>query len=176
MQPVISNIYRRQNGFSMIEVLITLVLISIGVLGMVALQGRTIQYTQDATQRNVAASLANDLMELMRARPEGLPESSGFYKAKGAAFPDKPASCMPLPSETEKQLGCWATKVQQSLPGVEDLMTSDFYICRSKTRGTCTPDGDAIEIRIAWTAKTGECSDASSGEGSTCSYVLRSQL
>ncbi|WP_462384176.1 type IV pilus modification protein PilV [Pseudomonas sp. Marseille-QA0892] len=160
----------------MIEVLITLVLISIGVLGMVALQGRTIQYTQDATQRNVAASLANDLVELMRARPEGLPESSGFYKAKGAAFPARPASCMPLPSETEEQLGCWAAKVQQSLPGVTDLMTSDFYICRSKTRGTCTADGNAIEIRIAWTARSGECAEASSSEGSTCSYVLRSQL
>ena len=56
----------------MIEVLVTLVLISIGVLGMVALQARTIQYTQDAVQRNTAAMLANDLVELMRAMPEGL--------------------------------------------------------------------------------------------------------
>ena len=32
-------------GFSMIEVLITLLLVCIGVLGMVALQGKTIAYT-----------------------------------------------------------------------------------------------------------------------------------
>ncbi|MCR3769086.1 type IV pilus modification protein PilV, partial [Pseudomonas aeruginosa] len=48
----------RETGFSMIEVLVALVLISIGVLGMVAMQGRTIQYTQESVQRNAAAMLA----------------------------------------------------------------------------------------------------------------------
>ena len=40
----------------MIEVLITPLLVCIGVLGMVALQGKTIAYTQDSVQRNVAAT------------------------------------------------------------------------------------------------------------------------
>lgn len=80
---------KRSSGFSMIEVLVTLVLISIGVLGMVALQARTIQYTQDAVQRNTAAMLANDLVELMRAMPEGLAD---FYNAAGTTFPDLPAA------------------------------------------------------------------------------------
>ncbi|KUJ92033.1 MAG: type 4 fimbrial biogenesis protein PilV, partial [Pseudomonas sp. 63_8] len=41
-------------GFSMIEVLVTVLLICIGVLGLVALQGRTIAYTQDSAYRNAA--------------------------------------------------------------------------------------------------------------------------
>ena len=44
-------------GFSMIEVLVTILLICIGVLGLVALQGRTITYTQDSALRNAAAML-----------------------------------------------------------------------------------------------------------------------
>jgi len=37
----------KSDGFSLIEVLVTLVLITIGVLGMVALQGKSIAFTQD---------------------------------------------------------------------------------------------------------------------------------
>ena len=67
-------------GFSMIEVLVTILLICIGVLGLVALQGRTITYTQDSALRNAAAMLADDLQEMMRADLDkvianGLPRS-----------------------------------------------------------------------------------------------------
>ena len=57
-------------GFSLIEVLMALLLTTVGVLGMVALQGRSIQYTQDAVQRNTAVELANDLIEIVRANPQ----------------------------------------------------------------------------------------------------------
>jgi type IV pilus assembly protein PilV len=166
---------REQIGFSMIEVLITMVLICIGVLGMMALQGRTIQYTQDAVQRNVAAGLAIELVEMMRARPEGLPGTSGFLKGKDAEFPSKPDKCTPLPDETEDQLGCWAAKAAQVLPGDSELMKSEYHVCRSKTRGNCTNDGDAIEIRIAWRVRAGEC-EVQGGDATVCSYTLRTQL
>jgi type IV pilus assembly protein PilV len=173
---------RYQSGLSMIEVLVTLVLISVGVLGMVALQSRTIQYTQDSVQRNVAATLANDLIELMRAMPNGLPASSGFYKAKGATFPDKPTSCNPLPNNASQQLACWAEKVKTALPGVttadeaeDDLLKTEFYVCRTNQANTCTGTGDAIEIQIAWQVKNGECLDGDK-DSTICRYRLRGQL
>ncbi len=175
---------RRQSGFSMIEVLVTLVLISVGVLGMVALQARTIQYTQDSAQRNVAATLANDLVELMRAMPSGLPASSGFYKALGATFPEKPNSCMPLPNNASQQLGCWADKVRSALPGVasddgEDLMKTEFYICRTNKANECTGTGNAVEIQIAWRIREGECMDPNAeddADSTICRYRLRTQI
>lgn len=176
---------RTQLGFSMIEVLVTLVLISVGVLGMVALQARTIQYTQDSVQRNVAATLANDLVELMRATPTGLPAASGFYKAAGQAFPDTPSSCTPLPSEASAQLGCWVSKVKTALPGVvsaeegvADLLDSDFYVCRTSTANSCTGTGTAVEIQIAWKMKAGECMDPNdeNGDSTICRYRLRTQI
>lgn len=164
---------RRSSGFSMIEVLVTLVLISIGVLGMVALQARTIQYTQDAVQRNTAAMLANDLVEVIRAMPDGL---SGFYNAAGTTFPDLPATgCTPLPANAADQLGCWAEKAKTALPGAGELLTSDFYICRTATANTCSGAGDAIEIQLAWRVKKGVCEN--SGEDKTiCYYRLRTQI
>lgn len=164
-------------GFSMIEVLITLLLVCIGVLGMVALQGKTIAYTQDSVQRNVAATLANDLIELMRAKPDGLPATSGFYKAKSDAFPSKPAACAPLPDTASGQLACLAERAKAALPGASDLLESEFYVCRSKAPGNCTTSGSAVEIQLAWRVKAGECMDSSdTGDNTICRYRLRSQL
>lgn len=177
----------RQRGFSMIEVLITLVLVSIGILGMVAMQGRAISYTQDSVQRNTAASLADDLMEQMRARRAdvlnglGVPNaSSSFYKAAGTAFPAAAASCTTTPTVITQQLGCWAAKAGAALPGASDLLTSDFYICRSAAPGSCSSNnnsGSAIEIRVAWSVTSGECLNPdSSAPADKCYYTLRSEL
>lgn len=166
----------RVNGFSMIEVLITLLLISIGVLGMVALQGRTIGYTQDSIQRNAAANLANDLMEMIRiANPAGLPTTSGFYKSAAAAFPSLPADgCGTTTTTASEQLACWSDRASRLLPGATDLLSSKFYVCISGTPGSCTAGGSAVEIQLAWTAKAGECLDGT--QGSTCTYRLRADL
>jgi len=166
-------------GFSMIEVLITLLLVCIGVLGMVAMQGRTQQYTQDSVQRNNAAMLANDLIELIRANPLG---PSDFYKAKGTAFAGTPGTgCSSTTQVPAEQLACWAQKATNILPGVTTtLLTSDFYICRSLTPGdgdatACPTTGSAVEIKLVWTVKTGECMD-STDASTLCSYRLRTQI
>lgn len=171
----------RQTGFSMIEVLVTLLLVAIGVLGMVALQGRTIAYTQDSVQRNTAAMLANDLIELMRATPTGFPASSGFYKSRSSGFPTPPDSCTPLPNDAAGQLACWAAKVGESLPGVtDDLLKAEYYVCRTATANSCTGNGTAVEIQIAWQVKAGECMDETDTGGDSdktiCRYRLRSRI
>lgn len=164
-------------GFSLIEVLVTLVLISIGLLGMVALQGRSIQYTQDSVQRTTAAMLANDLVEMIRAKPDGLPANSGFYKAAGTAMPAMPASCTPMPNSAADQLACWARQnVATALPGADDdLLTSSFYVCRTNVPGACNGAGDTIEIQLAWSVKSGECLDGDA-DGTTCRYRLLTRV
>ncbi|MBM7063103.1 type IV pilus modification protein PilV [Pseudomonas sp. UL073] len=171
---------KNNHGFSLIEVLITLLLVCIGVLGMVALQSRTIQYTQDSVQRNTAAAIANDLVELMRANPAGLPVNSGFYKAAGSAFPALPAAgCADTTKVASEQLACWAQKAGRLLPGASSLLTSDFYVCRSQNAGVCATTGSAVEIQIAWTVKAGECMDSTNANNSTsttCRYRLRTEI
>ncbi len=171
-------------GFSMIEVLVTILLICIGVLGLVALQGRTIAYTQDSALRNAAAMLADDLQEMMRADLDkvianGLPRgSSDYYKAKNADFPDPADDCTSLASASASQrLGCWAEKVKANLPGAEDLMNSEFHICRTKTSGSCTGDGSTIEIQLAWAVKGGEClASSEDDENDYCTYSVRAEF
>lgn len=147
---------------------------------MVALQARTISYTQDTIQRNMAAILANDLLELIRANPTGIPASSGFFKAPGEAFPAKPgAGCSSTSATASEQLACWAERAEKLLPGATALLQSDFYICRSQSPGpiggtSCPAIGSAIEIQIAWAVKAGECLDGTSN--TKCTYRLRAEI
>ena len=50
---------------SLVEVLVSLVVFSIGVLGVVGLQARAVQYSVDAEDRNRAALLVNDIVSQM---------------------------------------------------------------------------------------------------------------
>lgn len=59
---------RSLRGFGLIEVLMALLLFSIGVLGMVAMQARASQFSTQAEDRGRAALLANDLIATMWTR------------------------------------------------------------------------------------------------------------
>ena len=178
-------------GFSLIEVLVALLLTSIGVLGMVALQGRSIQYTQDSVQRNAAVELTNDLIEIIRANPQELfsntppktPMNSAmktaslFYKAEGKDFSGR-QNCVSSPTRIAKtaqeQRDCWADKVKAALPGGADLFASDMYICRSPSPGQCNANaGSMIEIRLAWQVREGACLDSAETDATVCTYTVR---
>ena len=55
----------RPRGFTLIETLVALLVLSFGVIGLVALQGRALQYAIDAEDRNRASLLADELVSAM---------------------------------------------------------------------------------------------------------------
>ena len=57
----------RQKGISLIEILITLVVLSIGILGFMSFQGKLITYNDDAHERTQALILASEKIEVLRA-------------------------------------------------------------------------------------------------------------
>ncbi|HEY0682395.1 MAG TPA: type IV pilus modification protein PilV [Steroidobacter sp.] len=58
---------RRIGGMTIIEVLVTLVIVSVGLLGVVALQLTTLRNNQNASVRSQAAMLASDMLDRMRS-------------------------------------------------------------------------------------------------------------
>lgn len=184
-------------GFSLIEVLVTLLLTSIGVLGMVAMQGRSIQYTQDAVQRNAAVALAGELIDIIRTNPgelyantpplepvySGMKSSSMFYKKMDESFSPAPISC-DKPQEAksaQQQRDCWIMKAQQMLPGGEDVFNKSTYICRSSTISNgaspnCDIAGSILEIQLAWSVRKGTCIDDKAPDETTCIYRIRVEL
>lgn len=68
--------HSRQRGLSLIEVLIALVVIAIGLLGIAGLQTTAVQSNHLAHQYTLAARLAENLAENMRANRLGLLENA----------------------------------------------------------------------------------------------------
>lgn len=62
----------RTGGFSLLEVLIALVVLSVGLLGLAALQATGLRSSSSALQRNQAVLFASDMADRMRANREGL--------------------------------------------------------------------------------------------------------
>ena len=61
-------------GFLMIEVMVTMVILAVGLLGAAALQARSMQYSYASAQRTIATIQANDLVERMWASACELPD------------------------------------------------------------------------------------------------------
>ncbi len=58
------------SGFSMIELLVSVVIMSIGVLGMAGLQILSLQQNRSALLQGVATQRGNDILERIRANPD----------------------------------------------------------------------------------------------------------
>src|SRR6185295_1538044 len=58
---------RRSRGFTMIEVLVSLVVLSIGLLGVAALQLTSLRSNHSSAMRSQATFLAYDIIDRMRA-------------------------------------------------------------------------------------------------------------
>ena len=65
------NLVPRGRGFSLIEVLVTLVIVSLAALGMANLQAVALRTNNNALLESQAATLAQDVMERIRANPAG---------------------------------------------------------------------------------------------------------
>ena len=68
-QPARKTLSRRQRGDTMIEVLVTIIIIAVGVLGTAALQVTTLKNLSSSHSASVAAIVAHDFAERMRANP-----------------------------------------------------------------------------------------------------------
>lgn len=64
------NRQRAQIGVSLVEVLISLLILGIGILGAAALQLNALKYTDSSTMNSQASFIAYDMMDRMRANPD----------------------------------------------------------------------------------------------------------
>lgn len=67
----------RQGGITLIEVLVTILVVAIGLLGLASMQSVSLKSNQDSIQRAAATNLAYELVSRMRANPDG--SSAGNY-------------------------------------------------------------------------------------------------
>lgn len=112
----------KQSGFGLIEVLVTVVILAIGLLGLAGLQARSLNYNHSAYNRSQATILAYDIIDRMRANPAAI----GTY-VSGA--PASKANCTTIAgcSATDMALNDlqdWENAINAALPAA----TSDITV------------------------------------------------
>lgn len=82
----------KNQGFSLIEVLVALLVLSIGLLGMAGLQGYSLSSSYDAHLRTQAISFTQDIIDRMRANREMA--ATNNYQTSLASLPELSRNCI----------------------------------------------------------------------------------
>lgn len=85
---------KQQSGISLIEVMVSVAILAVGLLGLASLQARSIVWSDSSHARSIAADLAADLADRIRANRTpimGVDESAGL--AAGLTATPNVASC-----------------------------------------------------------------------------------
>jgi type IV pilus assembly protein PilV len=105
----------KQSGFSLIELLISLLIFSVGILGLASLQITSMRMTQDAQQHYIASLLATAISNQLSVN---------------AALPD---------------ISFWQTQVSESLPAGEVLVEGIPQGYRVSVRWNSSEDQSAVQ-------------------------------
>ena len=89
---------QREQGFTMVEVLVAIALLLVGLLGVAQMQVMTMITNSTANQRTTAITLAQDRMEILRTLPYATirpsSDTSGIYQRSWSVENNTPASNM----------------------------------------------------------------------------------
>lgn len=85
----------RNTGFTLLEVLIAVIVLSIGLLGLAGLQTTGLRNNQDAYARTQATTLANDMADRIRANIAGYNAGSYNNTATLTATCETSGGCTP---------------------------------------------------------------------------------
>lgn len=123
---------RHSRGLTLVEILIALLVLSIGLLGLAGLQTLSLKFNTGAYQRTQATALAYDIADRMRAnRAAALNNeyNSGFGAPQVCGVPAGDGSV------AQQDLAAWRNELACRLPG---------------STGSIARDGDEFTLTVRW--------------------------
>tara|TARA_R100001244_G_scaffold262_2_gene656 strand:- start:20988 stop:21425 length:438 start_codon:yes stop_codon:yes gene_type:complete len=124
-----------QKGFSLVEILVSVLIFSIGLLGLAAMQLNALKFNQGASERSHAVFLAYEMADRMRAGRGDV--AAGFYDLSL----DGELSCVP---DSTNSGGC--------KPFQRDLAEWRANLSAQLTNGTgsISRNGGQVTITVQW--------------------------
>jgi type IV pilus assembly protein PilV len=142
---------RRAAGFSLIEVLVSMFIVSMGVLALAGLMQAASRYGKMSELRSTAALSAIDLADRIRANPAGAALGADGYDLASAAWPSPPSAASPgcarsspcSPAQLARaDLAFWTARLRVMLPD------GSAYV---KFRPATDTAGRAVDVWVGWT-------------------------
>lgn len=156
---------RGERGFTLLEVLVAIVVLSFGVLGVVGLQAAALQANKDARYQSSAVRLARELGDMMRGNKQVATASSAasnpYLIDYTGSLPAAPEDCFALPlagctsplTIAQFEMREWLERVTDELPGVHAKICLDAtpYAGTGLPAWDCTDTGDVAVVKLGWT-------------------------
>ena len=160
------------HGFTLIEVLVAIAILSFGMLGMVGIQAFALQANRDARIQAQAVVFARELAEMMRGNKAvavlttatSNPYLGSFSSPLALATPNyclrvanAATGCTSTTDIASAEMTDWLTRVDAALPGARVVVCYDSapYDSNGLPKWACTsPTGgsnDIAVIKIGWT-------------------------
>ena len=124
---------RRSGGFSLIEVLITILIFAVGLLGMAALQAVSMRSNQSANFRTQATALAYMIIDRMHANSDAVMRGEYYTQMATRACTAGPDDGARTSTYDMQQ---WQQQIACQLPGGQ---------------GAILFPGDKVQVQITWT-------------------------
>jgi type IV pilus assembly protein PilV len=125
-----------QSGFSLVEALVALIVISVGMIGIAALYGQGLRASSTALYRTQAVNLAADMADRIRANRAGTTAYEGAAGDRNCDAGDN-NDCDPADMAAH-DLWLWQAQVVAQLPGGVGAVSVD----------TTTPP--TYDISVSW--------------------------
>ena len=142
----------RVKGFSLIEVLVTLLILAVGLLSIAALQFKGLQYSNDSYMRSSYNILAYDIMDRMRNNAgdiAGYTKNMANYQIP-ATRPTPTTACDETAAPTAaNDLVCWQEQLWEHLPPGSTVSITAGSATTGQTSHT------PYVITITWTSRDG---------------------
>ncbi|WP_290870680.1 type IV pilus modification protein PilV [Aquabacterium sp.] len=167
-------------GVSLIEVLVAILVISLGILSMGAMQAQATKYTKTSEARAMGALLAGDLADRMRANRTGFLAGNYTYTAH-----EQPTSTE-LASTSCNTATSTCTAAQIAAQDLLDWRSAVYHAMPSGRVHVSSRDvtANAVDIYLIWTdpgskgennnerdpASLDACPTGVSGTGTRCMY------
>lgn len=162
---------RPQRGFTLVEVLVALLVFSIGLIGLGASMTLAIRSNNVAGQRTQAVFLAESLMDMMRANDQGVWAAlyQGDYPVGGAA--DCASGCdfnqVALRDQVE-----WSQMLQRSLPNGRANVDCGLNMLSAPAAGTRRPPDGLCTITLTWSENVDVEGDADGVRDQSFAWVM----
>ena len=165
----------RVRGFSLLEVLISVIMLSFGVLGMVGLQAAALKSNRDARLQSEALGLARELAEMMRGNNQiGIKSAAAdnpyLLAATSPLAVATPSYCLRVGNAAtgctatkdvaSAEMTDWLARVDSELPGARVTVCFDSqpYDANGMPQWTCTPGvagtDEVVVIKMGWTRQS----------------------
>jgi type IV pilus assembly protein PilV len=155
--------FRQARGFTMTEMMVALLVLSVGLLGIAALQLTSLRSTHTSAMRSQATLLAYDITDRMRANRTA---------ALNADYDINEGEEGTAGTVAGNDLIAWKKSIQATLPGYTDdgeSMPAD---------GSVRRDGRLFTVNIFWGDTTDDATDEASTTGARTklSFTMQTQL